>query len=134
MAKQYGITLANALLDAWETNIGASPILRIYTGAQPADCDAAASGTKLVEMTLPADFMAAASGGSKAMSGTWSDTSADDTGTAGYYRIYDSGDTTCKEQGSVTVTGGGGDLTLSTVSVTAGLPVSITTFTLSMSV
>lgn len=134
MAKQYGITLANTLLDAWETTIGASPILRIYTGSQPADCATAASGTKLVEMTLPADFMAAASGGSKALSGTWSDTSADDTGTAGYYRIYDSGDTTCMEQGSVTVTGGGGDLTLSSVSVVAGLPVSITGFTLSMSV
>ena len=134
MAKQYGITLANALLESWESNIGTAPILRIYTGEAPANCAAAASGTKLVDMTLPSDFMAAASGGSKAKSGTWSDPSADATGTAAHYRIYDSGDTTCMEQGTVTVTGGGGDLTLSTVSVTAGLPVSITGFTLSVPV
>ena len=77
-------------------------------------------------MTLPSDWAAAADAGSKAMSGSWSDTSADDTGTAEHYRLYKSDGTTCVMQGSVTVTGGGGDLTLDNTSIATGQTVTIT--------
>lgn len=131
MALQYGTTLRNAQLDQIETTIGTSPILRIRTGAPPATCATADSGTVLAEMTLPSDWMAAASSGSKALSGTWSDSSANATGTAAHFRIYDSGGSTCHMQGTVTATGGGGDLTLDNTSIASGQTVTISTFTIS---
>jgi hypothetical protein len=130
MAMQYSVTLRNAQLDAVETTISTAPLLRILTGSPPATCATAQSGTLLVEMTLPSDWMAAASSGSKAKSGTWQDTSADGTGTAGYFRIVDSGGTTCHVQGTVTATGGGGDLTLDNVSIAATQSVTISSFSI----
>ena len=114
MALQFGDALRNALLDQVETTISTTPILRIYesTGSPPADADTAANGTVLAEMNLPSDWMAAASSGSKAKSGTWQDASANATGTADYFRIYNSGDTVCHIQGTVTATSGGGDMEL----------------------
>ena len=74
--------------------------------------------------------MAAASSGSKAKSGTWQDTSADATGTAAHFRIYDSGGTTCHLQGTVTATGGGGDMTVDNTSFASGQSFTINSFTL----
>jgi hypothetical protein len=73
MAIQLAVSTRNARLDAIETDLGTSPILEIRTGAQPADCATADSGTVLASMTLPSDWALAASGGSKSKSGTWSD-------------------------------------------------------------
>jgi len=128
MALQFSTTVRNAMLDAIETTISTGPTLEIRTGSAPATCATAASGTVLATMTLPSDWMAAASSGSKALSGTWSDTSADATGTAAHYRISQSG--TCHIQGTITATGGGGDLTLDSTSITAGQTVTITAFTI----
>lgn len=130
MSVQLSTALRNARLDQIETTIGASAILRFRTGAPPANCAAADTGTVLATLNLPADWLAAAASGSKAKSGTWEDTSADATGTTGHFRIYDSGDTTCHMQGTITVTGGGGDMTVDNTSVTAGETVTVTTFTL----
>ena len=131
MAFQFSDAARNAALDAVETAIGTTPILEIRSGAAPANCAAADSGTVLATMTMPSDWMAAASGGSKAKSGTWQDVSADATGTAGHFRIKDSGGTTCHIQGSVTATGGGGDMTLDNTSIASGQTVTINTFTIS---
>ena len=131
MPLQLSVTVRNAELDAIESTIGTTPILRIYTGSAPSDCATAATGTVLAQMSLPSDWLAAASSGSKALAGTWQDASANANGTAGYFRIYNSGDTTCHVQGTVTATGGGGDLTLTDVDIVATEPVSITSFTLS---
>lgn len=130
MAMQESVAVRNARLDAIETTIGTAPILRIRTGAQPANCAASRTGTVLATLTLPSDWMAAASGGTKAMSGTWQDASADATGTAAHFEIMDSSATTCHMQGSVTATGGGGDLTLQNTSVASGQAITITSFTL----
>lgn len=130
-ALQYSTAVRNARLDAVETTIGTSPILRIRTGAAPANCAAADTGTVLATMTLPADWMAAASAGSKASIGTWQDPSADAAGTAGHVRFYDSTGTTCHIQGTVTVTGAGGDVTLDNTNIAAGQSVTITSFTIS---
>ena len=128
MALQLSTTVRNAMLDAIETAISTAPTLEIRTGSAPATCATAASGTVLATMTLPSDWMAAASGGAKALAGTWSDTSADATGTAAHYRINQGA--TCHMQGTVTATGGGGDLTLDNVSVASGQTVTITSFTI----
>jgi hypothetical protein len=130
MALQYSTTVRNAKLDAIETAIGTSAILKIRTGAAPADCGTADSGTVLATATLPSDWMAAASSGSKAKSGTWQDTSADNTGTAGHFRIYDSGGTTCHIQGSVTATGGGGVMTVDNTSFASGQSFTVSSFTI----
>lgn len=130
MALQYSVTVRNAQLDAVETTVGTAPLLRIYSGSAPANCAAAASGTLLAEATLPSDWMAAANSGSKALSGTWQDASANATGTAGHWRLYDSGGTTCHAQGTVTATGGGGDMTLDNTSIASGQSVAITSFTI----
>jgi hypothetical protein len=130
MALQYSVTVRNAQLDAVETTVGTAPLLRIYSGSAPANCAAAASGTLLAEATLPSDWMAAASSGSKALSGTWQDASANATGTAGHWRLYESGGTTCHAQGTVTATGGGGDMTLDNTSIASAQSVTITSFTI----
>src|SRR5215813_2143581 len=128
MALQLSTTVRNARLDAIETTIGTSAIMRVRTGAAPADCGTADSGTVLATLNLPSDWMAAASSGSKAKSGTWQDTSADNTGTAAHFRIYDSGGTTCHIQGTVGL--GSGDLIRDNTSIASGQSVTITTFTL----
>ena len=128
MALQLGTTARNARLDSIETTIGTSPILKIRTGAAPADCGTADSGTVLATLTLPSDWMAAASSGSKAKSGTWQDTSADATGTAGHFRIYDSGGTTCHIQGTCGI--GTGDLQLDNTSLAITQSVTITAFSI----
>jgi hypothetical protein len=130
MALQQSVAVRNARLDAIEATIGTSAILKIRTGAAPASCATADSGTVLATANLPSDWMAAASGGSKAKSGTWEDTSADAAGTAGHFRIYASDGTTCHMQGTVTATGGGGDMTVDNTSFASGQAFSVTGFTL----
>jgi hypothetical protein len=128
MALQYSTTVRNAKLDAIETAIGTSPILKIRTGAAPANPAAADSGTVLATLTLPSDWLAAASAGAKAKSGTWEDTSADNSGTAAHFRIYDSGGTTCHLQG--TVGQGSGDLSVDNTTFVASQDFLITAFTI----
>lgn len=130
MAIQFSVAVRNARLDAIETAIGASPIMRIRTGAAPASCATADSGTVLATLNLPADWMADAASGSKSMSGTWQDASADASGVAGHFRIYDASGTTCHLQGTVTATGGGGDLQVDNVNFATGQSFTVTSFTL----
>lgn len=130
MALQFSVTVRNAQLDAFETAIGTSAILKIRTGSVPASCATADSGTVLATMNLPSDWMAAAASGSKSLSGTWSDASADAAGTAGHFRIYASDGTTCHAQGTITATSLGGDMTLDNTSIASGQAVSVTGFTL----
>ena len=129
MAVQLGTTVRNARLDAIETTVGTAAKLYIRTGAAPADCATADSGSLLATIDCPSDWLAAASGGAKAKSGTWS-VAASGTGTAAHFRIKDSGGTTCHMQGTITATGGGGDMTVDNTSIASGQTVTVTTFTL----
>lgn len=107
--KKLGTTLRNALADAYESTIGTAPILELRSGNPPADPASADSGTLLMSLTLPSDWMAAASGGAKAKSGTWSGTGAAGAAggtTAAHYRMKDSGGTVVHDQGSVMIAGG----------------------------
>lgn len=130
MALQLSVAVRNARLDAIESTIGTAAVLKIRSGAAPATCATADSGTVLATLSLPSDWMAAASSGAKALSGTWQDTSADATGTAAHFRLYASDGTTCGMQGTVTATGGGGDLTVDNTSFAATQSFTITAFTL----
>ena len=128
MPFQFSVAARNAAIDAIETTIGAAPTLEIRSGTVPANCAAADAGTLLAAMTLPSDWLGAASNGSKTILGTWQDTSADAAGTAGHFRIK--AGATCHIQGTVTATGGGGDMTLDNTSIAAGQQVTVTAFTL----
>lgn len=128
MPFQFSTAARNASLDAIETAIGASPILRIRSGAAPANCAAARSGTVLATMNLPADWLAAAASGSKGLLGTWQDAAADAAGTAGHFEIMDSSGTVCHMQGTVTGTGGGGDMEIQNTNIAAGQSITVTAF------
>jgi hypothetical protein len=128
MVYQFSAAARNAALDAIETAAGTAPTLTIRTGTVPTNCAASRTGTVLATLALPSDWLAAASGGSKGIAGTWQDTAADATGTAAHFSIDQAG--TCHIQGTVTATGGGGDMTLDNVSIAAGQAVSVTGFTL----
>ena len=130
MAIKMSASVRNAMLDAIETAIGTSAVVKIRTGSPPTNIADADSGTVLATLTLDSDWMAAASSGSKAKAGTWSDTSADNTGTAGHFRLYASDGTTQHIQGTITATSGGGDMELDNTSINSGQAVTITTFTL----
>ncbi len=137
MAVQLSVELRNARLDQFESSAGFNAnatvggILTIREGAKPADCATANSGTLLVTINLPLDAMAPAGSGQKAKSGTWQDLTADAAGTAGHFRIHQAtAPTICAMQGTVTATGGGGDLQLDNTVIAAGQQVTVTTFTL----
>ena len=127
MAIQWSVGLRNHLLDQYEAYIGTSARVQFWTGSMPANAAAAATGTKVAEFTLPSDWAAAASAGSKSFS-TPFNTIGLAAGNIGYYRITDSAGTTCHEQGTVTISGGGGDMIVDNVSITAGQNVSITSW------
>ena len=129
MAVKLSVLARNALLDGIEAAVGASAVLKLRTGAPPADCAAADTGTVVATLNLPVDWWAAASGGTKAKSGTWQDLLADAQGTVGHYRIYDTPATTAHIQGTVTITGGGGDMTLDNPVVEANQVVTVTGYT-----
>lgn len=130
MAIQFSDGVRDARLDAIETEIGTSAVLKIRSGSAPADVATADSGDVLATLNLPSDWMAAASGGSKAKSGTWEDSSADATGTAAHFRVYASDGTTAHIQGTVTATSGGGDMEVDNTSFASGQSFTVTSFTL----
>ncbi len=129
---------AKALADAFDdqVNIGSTAAaIDIRTGAQPADPDTAATGTLLATLTMgdPAFGVAtdAAPGGLLTAAAITADSSADATGTAGYFRIRATGtgadDVADGECGT-----SGADLNFNTTSITAGSTVSITSLTVTM--
>jgi hypothetical protein len=130
MAIKMSVSVRNSRLDAIETAIGASAVLKIRSGAPPTNIADADSGTVLATLNLPSDWMDVAASGSKAKLGTWQDASADAPGTAGHFRIYAAGGSTQHIQGTVSCTGEGGDMTLDNDVIAAGQTVTITSFTL----
>ena len=127
MTIQYSVAVRNAQLDAVESTAGTTAKLQLRTGAQPATCATTASGTLLCEMTLPSDWLGAAASGVKSKAGTWSGTGAA-AGTVAHFRIVDNAGTTCHMQGSVTATGGGGDVTVDNTSIAVSQVVTANTF------
>ena len=127
MAITTNTTFKNTILDGFDTAFN-SGTLEIRTGSAPGAGNAA-TGTVLATITLPADAFAAASGGTKAKNGTWNDTSADATGTAAHFRMVGGSNIV---EGTVTATGGGGDMELDSTSITSGQTVTITAFSFSV--
>lgn len=129
MALQASTRLRNAIANAVEATLGPSAKLQIRTSAQPADCAAGDTGTLLVEIDVPSDFLSAGSGGAVAKIGTWAD-NAVALGNQGHFRFKDSTGVFTDLQGSITVTGGGGDMTTDALAVVVGQLVSVSGFTI----
>jgi hypothetical protein len=126
MAIQQGVLLRNAILDAIESTVGTTAKLLLFSGAVPANCAAADPSGLLATLTLPSDWMNAASSGSKTLLGTWTGT-ASSAGTAISYRLYNNGLTVCHEQGTVGTSGT--DLVLDNNVLGSGQTINITTWT-----
>lgn len=117
---------ADAVVDLCDAGAGAAT-LRIYDGTPPATADTALSGnTLLAQLTMSDPAFGAASNGVATASAITSDSSADATGTASFFRILDS-NAVVIIQGTVgTATA---DLVLNTTSIVAGATVSVTSLT-----
>lgn len=86
MAVQQADSVRNAQADAWETALGTTPAIRLFAGTPPADETAALSSNTLLAAAT-ADW-SPASGGAKSLTATATDTAANATGLATFYRIY----------------------------------------------
>ncbi len=126
MALGYPTSLRNSQLDQITTAIGTSGKVRIYSGTRPATGGAAT--TQLAELPLSATAAPAAASGVLTLNAITTDSAADATGTASWFRVLTSASAAVID-GTVTATGGGGDMQLVTTSITAGQPVEITSFT-----
>jgi hypothetical protein len=121
MALAYDVSIRNAMLDAITARAGASALLRIYNGTRPATGGTAT--TLLAELTCNATFAPASSGGVLTLNAITQDASANATGTATWFRIVKSDGTTFVLDGNVGTSGS--DLNLTTTSIVATQPVSI---------
>jgi hypothetical protein len=128
---KYSASLKNAQQDAITTKLGASAVLNIYSGSQPASPDTAVGAQVLLaSLTCNATFAAAASGGVLTLNSI-----ANGTGTAGaaggttatWYRLTTSGGT-AHIDGTVGISGA--DLNINNTSIATGQTVSVTSFTL----
>jgi len=125
---QFSTPARNAAIDAMETAIGTAPTLRIRTGAAPANCAAARTGTILAQVELAANWLADAVNGSKAGAAI-PEFAAIADGTAGHFEIMQGA--VCHVQGSVTATGAGGIMQLGSTAISTGQLVRINALTLS---
>ena len=108
------------------TDLVNSGSIEIRTGTSPG-VDSAATGTLLGTLPLSATAFGTWSAGSATANSITQDASADATGTAGYFRALTSGSAAVID-GTITVTSGGGDLELNSISITSGATIDITSW------
>jgi hypothetical protein len=123
-------TACDAVVDLLDGGSAAGTI-KIYTGAQPAAANDAATGTLLVTITLADPAFGVANTGAAALAGTPLSATAGASGVAGWARFADSTGATVLD-GSVTATGGGGQVELATTTISSGVTVQITSGTVTM--
>lgn len=130
----YTVTCKNNRLDQVTALIdggAGAGLLRIYDGTQPANADTAVSTQNLLaELTLTDPAAAAASSGVLTLSAITSDSSANATGTASWFRVVDSVGNAVLDGDVSTSAAGTGDLQLDSTSITAGQTVNVTSFTI----
>jgi hypothetical protein len=129
MAVRLSASLANSLADAVDTAIGNAGKIEIRTGTQPATADTAASGTLLATFTLGSPGFGAASSGVITLAGVPLTVAASSTGTAGYFRLMTSANSSIMD-GAIGTSGQ--QINLNTTSITTGVNVTITSGTITM--
>ncbi len=109
-----------------------SGLLNIYGGTVPASADAALSGnTLLASLPMSATAFGAAASGVATANAITTDSSADATGTATFFRVMEAGGTVVAFQGTVGTSGA--ELNLNNTSIVATGTVSITSLTYTQS-
>jgi hypothetical protein len=123
------MTAFNTAVDA-----GTAAVINIYDGTPPASADASLSSNNLLaQLTCSATAFGAATTANPSVvtaAAISSDTSADSTGTASFFRILTQSAGTVLAQGTAGV--GTYDLALNTTAFTSGSTVSITAATVSL--
>jgi hypothetical protein len=128
MAIKQTTAVRNAQLDALNSQTGTSAKLRIYNGTRPANANTAiTSQTMLVELTCNATAFAAAASGGVLTANAISNGTAAATGTASWFRLWQSNGTTAIMDGDVSTSGA--DVNLNNTSIATGQTVSVTAFT-----
>src|ERR1700758_1757521 len=138
MANAFFITAAAAqsMMNNLEATIdaGTAAVVNIYDGTPPATADAALSSNNLLaQLTCSATFAGAATAANPSVltaAAISSDTSADSTGTASFFRILTQSAGTVIAQGSAGTASA--DLILNTLAITSGSTVAITSATISL--
>jgi hypothetical protein len=136
MAVKHSTPLKNFSIDSgFGSAFDTTGRLNIYTGAQPATPDTAASGTLLGTLTLSADAFAVSSGGSASIN-TVTSATAVASGTAGWFRFFRTGDTAPGSAGNGTTDRRmdgtiGTDMTIDNAAVVSGGTLAVSTFTYS---
>ncbi|MFY7895638.1 MAG: hypothetical protein ACOVP8_05350 [Phycisphaerales bacterium] len=129
MALSFATALRNSRLTAISTEVGTSGKLIIYAGTAPSIATSDSGYTRLAELTCSATFHSTITNGVLTVASITADTQANNSGTATFFRVTTSGGTAVL-QGTVTATGGGGDLTLNSTSISANASVAVDSFTI----
>ena len=125
---QASIAIRNARAAQIQSVVGASPLLRVFSGPAPANCAAASTGTLLAQCTLPSVWLTTAASGVVSQAGLWETAAATASGTPGYFRIFDAAGTTCHIQGVIPTDIAGVDAP--SEAIAAGSPFSLTAITI----
>jgi hypothetical protein len=135
VAATHSDGMANADLNTGQKGVfNTTGVIKLYTGTAPG-ANNAITGTLLCTLAFSATAFASASGRAMSAAAIASDSNAAASGTAGYFRCKLSGDadtataSLVRLEGTVTATGGGGDLQLNNTTIAAGGTVSISSFT-----
>lgn len=108
--------------------------LEIRSGTRPATLGSSPpDGLKLGQLTMPGVSIGTISAGNISVGTLTNDASADNTGTATWWRIvfaYSGSLLMPTMDGTCGVTGSGADLTMDNVTITAGAPINVVSFTI----
>ncbi len=105
--------------------------MEIRTGSKPATPQDSATGTLLATLSFSNPAFGSFSGGAATANAISPDTSVDATGLASWFRIYNR-DSQAVLDGTITATGGGGDLEFDNVNFIESGTVQITSMTIAM--
>lgn len=128
MAIQYSATHRTNAMTQLNTDIGANAVIKIFSGALPANCATADTGTLGVTFAGNAGGFGTVSAGvltASAVAGV----NASGTITAGYFRIYPSAATTTNAVVQGTVGTSGTDMIVPNTSIASGQPCTFTSLT-----
>lgn len=129
MAIQYSLTHRTNRMATLNTDIGINAVIKVFTGAAPANCGTADTGTLLVQFAGNAAAFGTVASQVLTASAVAS-VNAANSGTAGYCRVYPSAATTTNAVFQGTAGLSGTDMILTANPVTAGQTINFTSLTI----
>lgn len=128
---QFSMKVRNVQAEAIAKTVGPSPYLEIRSGPPPADCRQADSGILLCAIALPETWMELPTAGSVSSIGEWKGEGVGE-GKAAHYRIKNSAKSITHIQGTISATGGGGDMEIDNAVIAPGQTVRVTSYGIQM--